>query len=306
MKHRLAIVLLACSGLALFCLAAAAGPLRVVATTTIVGDIVAIVGGEAIELTTLFPEDADPHGFEPSPRDLVTLLNADLVFLSGAGLEEGLGPFLTDVLDRTVSLSEEAGIPLHDAEEDPTDDDHGLHDAVDPHVWFDPSYVEAWVNVIRTTLSRATPEEANEFEDRAATYIAALEALDAWIMSQVERIPREDRLLITDHAVFGYFADRYGFEQRGTILPGFSTLAEPSARELAELSDTIADLAIPVLFVGKTVNPVIAEQLAEDSGTKIVYLYTGSLSGPDGPAGSYIELMRYDVLAIVEGLMQSP
>ena len=126
--------------------------------------------------------------------------------------------------------------------------------------------------------------------------------MDTWIEEQVSLIPIEARKLVTDHAVLGYFAVRYGFEQIGTLLPGFSTLADPSAAELARLEETILHHDVPAIFVRTTVNPRLAEQVARDTGTRVVTLYTGSLSEPENPADTYISLMTYDVTAIVEAL----
>jgi manganese/iron transport system substrate-binding protein len=107
---------------------------------------------------------------------------------------------------------------------------------------------------------------------------------------------------VTDHATFGYFADRYGFEMVGTVIPGYSTLSKPSAQALAELQDVIRELGVRAVFVGNTVNPGLAERTAQDTGVQIVFLYTGSLSDSGGPASSYIEFMRYNVTQIVQAL----
>ena len=146
---------------------------------------------------------------------------------------------------------------------------------------------------------------AVDYEISAEAYKAELHALDAWIEEQVSLISIEARRLVTDHATLGYFAARYGFEQIGTVLPGFSTLADPSAAELARLEATVLAHDVPAIFVGTTANPRLAEQVARDTGTHIVTLYTGSLSEPEGPADTYISFMMYNVTAIVEALRKS-
>jgi len=269
-------------------------PIRVLATTTIIGDVVGMIGADDIELSVLLPVNADPHGFEPTPKDIAAISDAEVVFINGGGLELGLQPFLEAAEGEVVSLSD--FIPLRRLEADTEGE------WFDPHVWFDPENVMTWSAVIARTLGELDPENRAGYEERAAGYRAELEELDSWIVEQVEKIPEEKRRLVTDHAAFGYFADRYGFEQVGTVFPGFSTLSDPSAREIAELEDKIRSLSVPAIFVGTTVNPSLAERIASDTGTKVVSLYTGSLSGPDGPAGSYIEMMRYDVAKIVDAL----
>ncbi len=293
--------------LALALIAACSWPaasLRIVCTTTIVGDVVARVAGAGNEATVLLPIDADPHGFEPTPQDLVAIARADVVFLSGAGLERNLDPILGAATGQVVALSD--GLDLLGADgPDPEGEEHD-HGEADPHVWFDPANVGAWVDRIAAVLSDLDPAGEPGYRARAAAYRAELAELDAWIEEEVGRLPEERRLLVTDHAAFGYFAARYGFDQVGTVFPGLSSLSEPSARDLAALEEAIASLGVPVLFVGTTVNRSLAERVAADTGTEIVVLYTGSLSGPDGPASSYLDLMRYDVRAIVDGLSEAP
>jgi len=277
--------------------------LRIVCTTTIVGDIVAQVAGSSNVLTVLLPVDADPHAFEPTPRDLVAIADADILFLSGAGLEQDLEPLVQNATGTVVALSDGLDLLVLSSPDEKPDEHH--HEA-DPHVWFDPTYVVAWVDRIADALSKHDPERTSEYRARADAYRDELSELDAWITEEVKPLPPEQRRLITDHAVFGYFASRYGFEQVGTVFPGLSSLTEPSAEEIAALEDVIAALGVPVIFVGTTVNPSLAERIASDTGTRIVVLYTGSLSDLGGPASSYTDLMRYDVKAIVEGLSETP
>jgi len=272
--------------------------LRIVCTTTIVGDVVGRIVGEGGELKVLLPFGADPHAFEPTPGDLVSIARADIVFLNGAGLEGGIDPILGSAMGLVVGLSDHLDLLRLDAP-----DEHG---EVDPHVWFDPTYVSAWVDRITDVLSERDPDNAIAYRARADAYRAELTALDAWIVDRVSGLPEDSRKLVTDHAVFGYFAARYGFEQVGTVFPGLSSLSEPSAKDLAALERSIVTLGVRVLFVGTTVNPSLAEQVASDTGTRIVVLYTGSLSEPGGPADSYLNLMRYDVSAMVEGLSEAP
>jgi len=296
--------------LALALIAACSWPatsLRIVCSTTIVGDVVARIAGEGTGFTVLLPVDADPHAFEPTPQDLVAIARADVVFLNGVGLEQNLDSILGAATGRVVSLSDGLdllgfGGPNHEGEK-PDEHDHG---ETDPHVWFDPTNVGAWVDRIVAVLGDLDPAGEPEYRARAAAYRSELADLDAWIEEEVARLPKESRLLVTHHAVFGYFAARYGFDQIGTVFPGLSSLAEPSARDLAALEEAIVSLNVPVVFVGTTVNRSLAERVAADTGTEIVVVYTGSLSGPDGPAASYLDLMRYDVTAIVNGLSEVP
>lgn len=274
----------------------------IVATTTILGDIVRQVGGESISLSVLLPEGVDPHTYEPTPQDLIRISNADLIFINGAGLESFLERLLDNAeAEKIISVSE--GIPLRQLEDEQDASDPGHDDTgADPHVWFNPQYVETWVANIQMHLSAADPANASEFAANAKAYQAELQELDAWIEAQVATIPAEKRKLVTDHRELGYFADRYGFEQVGAVIPSFSVAAEPSAEELATLEDAIQELGVPAIFIGTTVSPSLAGRIAADTGAQVVTLYTGTLTGPAGEANSYLELMRFDVQAIVEAL----
>lgn len=270
--------------------------LRVVATTTIVGDVVARVGGDAIQLTVLLPIGADPHTFEPRPADLTAVAGAHVLFVNGLGLEEFLERTLQNVGNiPIVSVSE--GIQPRPIE----DHEHEHGEAMDPHVWMDVRNVMVWVDNIQRTLSALDPANASRYAAHAAAYRAELEELDAWILEQVARIPPQNRKLVTNHPVFSYFADRYGFEQVATVYQ-ISPGSEPTAREIAELEETIRQFGVPAVFAETTVNPKLAEQVARDTGIQLVTLYTGSLGGPGSGAESYVAMMRYNVAAMVDAL----
>lgn len=281
------------------------GQLKVVATTTILGDVVSQVGGEAIDLTVLLPAGIDPHTFQPAPQDLTALSQAGLIFINGAGLETSLSDFLENARGQHQIVSASQNIDLHQLEgarAEDSDHDELADDEVDPHVWFDPNNVIVWTQDIEQGLSELDPGNAQVYRTNAEAYRVKLQELHAWINQQVAQIPADNRKLVTDHQVFGYFAERYGFEQIGAVIPSFSTGAEPSAQQIAALEDKIREFNVPAIFVGETVNPDLAEQIASDTGVQLIPLYTGSLTEPGGEADSYIALMRYDVAAIVRGL----
>ncbi len=195
-------------------------PLRVVATTTIVGDVVAQVGGEAIELTVLLRPGQDPHTYHPRPGDLAAIAEAHVVFVNGLGLEA----FLDDVLrsaggDRPVVTVSEGIVPRQHPRNP---------EQPDPHVWFDVRNVMVWVDNIEAALSALDPAHAEVYRASAAAYREELESLDAWIVQRVATVPEQNRRLVTNHPALGYFADRYGFEQVGAVYP-VSPSAEPSA-----------------------------------------------------------------------------
>lgn len=286
--------------------AASSDGLKVVASTTIVGDVVAQVGGDLISLAVLFPPGTDPHTFEPRPQDVAALSDAHVVVISGLGLEEPLEPALeANAQGSVVHASDGIDVLAFEDEEHDEDaqaqDEHG-HENGDPHTWTDPNNVIIWTENIAAALAEADPANADAYQANAEAYIASLRDLDAWIRSEVAGIPPERRKLVTDHRAFGYFADEYGFEQVGALVGSFSTNASSSAQEIAALEDAIRAQNVPAVFVGTTVNSALAEQVAQDTGTQIVPVYTGSLTAPGGEADSYLAFMRYNVSAIVEAL----
>jgi manganese/iron transport system substrate-binding protein len=182
---------------------------------------------------------------------------------------------------------------------------HHHHDEGDPHFWLDPTNVVTYVANIRDGLISVDPAGAEVYRANAERYIAQLNELDRFIASEVAAIPEANRKLVTNHESFGYFADRYGFRIIGTIVPGVSTGVSPSAQQLARLIERVRDAGARVIFLETGANPQLAEQLARETGLTIVSdLYTHSLSEADGPAPTYIDMMRYNVKRIVEALKQ--
>ncbi len=271
--------------------------LPVVATTTLVGDAVRVVGGDRISLTVLLPVGADPHTFQPTPRDVAALSRARVVFTNGFGLEGFLEPLLEGSVspERLVALSE--GIePLHAGDED----EH--HHEVDPHVWFVPSHVAHWARRVAKELAEVDPDHASYYVARADSYAVVLDSLDAWVARRLATIPPDRRLIVTDHSALGYFARRYGFREAGALHEGVSTLEEPSARRLADRIGLVRSAGIPAVFASVGADVTLLQGILSGTDVRIVRLYIGSLSGPEGPARDYVSFMRHNVEALVSGL----
>jgi ABC-type Zn uptake system ZnuABC Zn-binding protein ZnuA len=180
---------------------------------------------------------------------------------------------------------------------------HHHHHKGDPHFWLDPLNVVKYVENIRDGLIAADPEGKDIYTQNAAAYIAQLNDLDTWIKQQVASIPEERRLIVTNHESFGYFADRYGFTIIGSIIPSVSTGSLPSAQQLARLVDHIHATGAIAIFLETGSNPKLAEQIAQETGVKVVSdLYTHSISEKGGAAPSYIDMIKHNVNAIVEAL----
>jgi ABC-type Zn uptake system ZnuABC Zn-binding protein ZnuA len=181
-------------------------------------------------------------------------------------------------------------------------EDAGSEHGVDPHMWLDPNLVITYVKNIRDGLVQADPEGAETYKANADAYISQLKDLDKWIVKQVNTVPAERRLLVTNHEAMGYFAERYGFEVAGSVIPSFSSNAAPSAQEMAALVDGIKSLNAPAIFLDTADNDILAQQIADETGVMIVSdLHLESLT--DGaPAPTYIEMMKDNVSKIVKAL----
>lgn len=271
--------------------------ITVVATTSILADVVSQVGGDLVAVTPLVPPGANEHEYQPSPQDVAAVTDADLVFEVGLGLEEFMETIIQNAGTKVEPVIVSEGIET--MEFSGGEDEHF---SADPHVWMDPANVIIWTQNIAESLSAFDPDNREIYEANSQAYITQLESLDTWIASEVAKISPENRQLVTDHMLFGYFAEKYGFTVAGAIIPSYSSIAEPSARELAELEDAIRNHNVRVILVGNTVNPALASRVANDTGTQLVEFYTGSLSEPGGPASTYIDYMRYNVNAIVSAL----
>jgi ABC-type Zn uptake system ZnuABC Zn-binding protein ZnuA len=275
------------------------GTINVVASTTLIADTVQRVAGDRVNVSVIYPAGTDPHAFEPRPQDAAAITDAEIVFINGLGLEETLEGLLGNA-SLVVEVSE--GVTALEGEHADDEGNEEEGEGLDPHVWQDPNSVITWANNIAAALAEQDPANAAEYRANADAYIAELQALDAWIVEQVQQIPEERRLLVTDHETFAYFAERYGFEMIGAVIPGVSTGSGVSAQELAAIEDEIRSLGVPAVFVGNTVPGNIAAQVAADTGIQVVPLYTDSLTDAGGPASTYLEFMRYNVSAIVDAL----
>lgn len=280
--------------------------LKVIATNSIIGDWVKEVANDHVDLTVFVGPDTDNHTFEPTPQEGVQLAKADIIIENGLGLEYWLNALYKS------SESKALRVALNrDLKDLLTVNCHGhfkcshAHDhEYDPHTWLSPDYVITMVQSITDVLVNKDPKNADFYKSRSRKYLEKLRELDAWIIEQVALIPPANRKLITNHDSFRYFARQYGFMQLGDILGSTSTdNVDPSAAQFATLVKVIHKNKVPAIF-GETIqNPVLINNLAQAAKLpRPKLLYTEALSKEEGPAKNYIELMRYNVKTLVEGL----
>lgn len=264
---------------------------KVVAAEPFLADMAQNVAGDRLQVAALMPLGLDPHAFEPTPRDVATVADSQVLIVNGAGLETWLQEVLDNAGGRRQVIEAAAGLVAPPAR------------AGDPHFWLDPNYAIRYAENIRDGLSQADPEGEYLYARNAANYVAQLKELDSWITGQVQKIPPERRLIVTNHESFGYFADRYGFAIIGAIIPSVSSGAAPSAQQLAQLIDQIKATGATAIFLETGANAQLANQVAQETGVRVVTdLYTHSMTAADGPAPTYIAMMRHNVQVIVEAL----
>ena len=268
---------------------------RAVATFSILGDFAINVGGERVELATLVGPNGDVHVFAPTPGDVKTIAAADIVFVNGLGLEGWIDRLIAASATRGLVVVASWGITPRSGTRA---QDRG---ASDPHAWQSVANAKLYVGNIRDGLIAIDAAEKKIFEANANTYLAKLDALDGEIRAAIEAIPSARRKVITAHSAFGYFGDAYGIE---FIAPeGLSTEAEPSARDIAKLIEQIRRENVPALFLENVADSRLLQRIGAETGVRIGgRLYSDALSPPDGPAASYIEMMRSNLRELTRAL----
>ncbi len=278
---------------------------RVIASFSILGDMVKNVGGDRVELTTLVGPNGDAHVYEPTPADARAVSAANLVVVSGLGFEGWMDRLIQTSGYRGLVVVASTGVTTREmSAEEEEEHDHGARrHKIDPHAWQSLSNGLIYVANIAKGLSAVDPAGAAAYQANAAAYEARLTELDNWVKAELAAIPKAKRRLITSHDALGYLGSTYGI----TILSpmGFSTASEASAGDLARLIRQIRREKITAVFVENVTDPRMMEQVAKESGVTLGgELYSDALSKPDGPAPTYIDMFKNNVTKIVAAMRQ--
>jgi len=269
---------------------------RVLAVETFLSDIAQNVAGSRLTVETLLPVTVDPHAYEPKPQDVTKIAESQVLIANGLGYETWLQKTLDSISGQRIEVVATDGLT-------PELDPSGEHPAGDPHAWMNPLNVINYVTQIQDGLTQADPAGAAVYASNARTYIAQLKSLDQWVRDQVGQLPASQRLLVTNHDALGYFATAYDFKIVGAIIPTITDQAAPSAQQLASLIETIKTTGAPAIFLDVGENQQLAQQVASETGVKVVTgLYVETLSASDGPAPTYIDMIKFDVTTIVNAL----
>ncbi|MFC7550495.1 zinc ABC transporter substrate-binding protein AztC [Plantactinospora sp. GCM10030261] len=273
---------------------------RIVVTTNILGDVVTEIVGDEAEVSVLMKPNADPHSFGISAREAHAMQTADLVVYNGLGLEEGVLRHVEAAkAEKVPTVEVGAGI---DPMEYQDGDAAGLPD---PHFWTDPTRMVTAVRLLADEiLEHVDGVDGRAVRERADAYAKRVGELEADLARRFAAIPAERRVLVTNHHVFGYLADRYDLRVVGAIIPSGTTLASPSSSDLASLVTAIRTHRVPAIFVDTSQPAKLAEVLVSEAGIRVevTALYSESLSEADGGAPSYLEMMRFNTEAIIDGL----
>jgi zinc/manganese transport system substrate-binding protein len=272
--------------------------IKVVATFSILGDLVKNVGGDRVEIMTLVGPDGDAHAFSPSPADAKMLAAAKLVVVNGLGFEGWIARLVNASGTKASTVVASKGIASRKME----DEDHPGKTQIDPHAWQSIANTRVYVANIRDGLSKADPAGKDIYAANAKAYLAKLIVLEREVRAAVNKIPADRRKIITSHDAFGYFGSAYRVE---FIAPeGVSTESAASAKDVARIIAQIRQQKIPAVFLENVSDPRLMQQIARETGARIGgRLYSDALSGPGGSAGSYIDMMRHNVRTLSAALM---
>lgn len=273
------------------------GRVAVVATSTVLADLVANVGGDLVSVTSLVPRNGDVHTFEPSPRDVLRVADARLIIMNGLGLDDWLAELIGNAAAEDTPIVRLADtVP---AAERIAGDDPDAPGAANPHLWLAVPYAITYVERIAAALADVDPEHAVGYASGRDAYVGRLRDLDARVRAEIDTIPPQDRRIVTFHDAFPYFAREYGIEIVGVAVeaPGQA----PSAAQVAALVEAIREAGVKAIFSETQFPTNLVDRIAGETGATVVAdLYTDSLGDP--PVSSYEALIEYDVARITEAL----
>lgn len=279
----------------------AAEPLPVVASFSILGDLVQVVGGDRVKVTTLAGPDADAHEFTPSPEHAKAVLSAKLFVVNGLSFEPWAQKLAKSAGFKGETVVASKGVKPHQTAAEAGQTHDTSHAETDPHAWQNPLNVVQYVGNIATGLAKVDPNGAATYQANAAAYAKQLKDFDAHAKAQFDAIAPFKRKVITSHDAFGYLAARYGITM---LAPeGVNTDSEPSAKHVAELIRQIKREKIKAVFVESMTNPKLIDQLSKDAGVSVgATLYSDALSGASGPAATYLQMMNHNLTQLVAAM----
>ncbi|WP_455480904.1 metal ABC transporter solute-binding protein, Zn/Mn family [Bartonella sp. B12(2025)] len=275
--------------------------IRVIASFSILADLVKNVGGDHISMTTFIGPNANTHVYEPTPRDAQALKNAHIIFINGLHLENFIDRLITASGTKALLVKVSANIPLLETKNQGHGAKQQHHSGIDPHAWQTIPNVEIYIKNIATAFCKIDQQSCASYSKNAESYIKKLKAAQETLKKKIATIPKDKRIIITSHDAFGYFAQEYGF----TILApqSASTETEATAADVAKLIKQIKTNKAAALFVENISNPRLIKQISRETGLKIGgILYSDALSNENGPAATYLDMMEHNVTTIIDAI----
>ncbi len=274
------------------------GSIKVVATTTQIGDWTRTVGGSAVDVDQILQPNTDPHDYEPRPSDVENAADAKLAFTNGDNLDRWIGDVVSESGSDARIVDLGAAVPVRL----PGESSGPEASKYDPHWWHDPRNAEAAVGEIERQLSSVDPKDRRTFNRNADAYLAKLRTLDRGIARCMAQVPVSDRKLVTDHDAFGYFAKHYGITVVGAVIPSQTTEAQPSAKDVAALTRLIEQQGVKAIFPESSINPKLANAIADQTGASSSYTLYGDTLGPaDSRGATYLRMEQANADAMVRG-----
>jgi ABC-type Zn uptake system ZnuABC Zn-binding protein ZnuA len=269
------------------------GKIVAVSSINIIGDIVKNIGGDKVESISICGVGVDPHTYHSKPEDVRTIAKSDIAFINGFALEHWMEELIDNAGGDRPKIVVTDGIT-------PLTDEKGYGDP-DPHAWFDVKNAKVYAQNIANALIEIDKENEQYYRTNLENYLKQLDELDGWIISQVESLPKEKRVLITSHDAFRYFGKAYGFEVHG--LQGLSTEAKVQTEDVTRVIDLIKARGLKAVFIETSVNPKLLEQVSSETGAKVGgTLYSDSIGNEGTEGGSYIGAVRSNVSTIINSL----
>ena len=286
---------------------ASSSKITVAATTTQVGDLVREVGGDAVTVKQILTPNSEAHDYEPRPNDVGAVAASKIVFASGLGLDAWSTKLVKESGSEAEVVDLSSGLPVSHATgegEAHADEKEGEeHGETDPHWWHDLTNLEAATTEVETALIAADPAAKDQITANADAYRAKIKKVDGQIRACLNKVPANERLIVTDHDAFIYFTERYGVISEGAVFPSTSTQGQASAGEVAALAKLIREKKVKAIFPESSLNPALAEQIASDTGASSDYtLYGDTLGAADSPEGTVLGAEAANAKAIVEGI----
>jgi len=265
----------------------------IVASASMMADMAENIAGDLLNVKYIVPRGQDPHLYKPTPSDVIMVQNADLIVINGLTFEGWIEKLIENSGTKANTYVITEGIDAIQSSK--------YQNSFDPHAWMDVSLVQTYIDNIKNALIELLPEHKATFEKNHASYSAQLTELDQFIMSEIQKIPESQRILITSHDAFAYFGRRYGLRLEAIV--GISTEAEVQSSDIIRVHKVIKESKVPSIFMESTINPKILQQIAKDNDIVIGgELYADSLGEDDSPANTYLKMLRYNANTIVQGL----